>query len=58
MEYFSEIGNEEVDDDSLFDPQNNFLGQQKTPNPDPADHVFQLNPNLPKKKDTLCSQKV
>lgn len=31
MEYFSEICNEEFEDDSLFDPQNNFLAPQKPP---------------------------
>jgi hypothetical protein len=29
MEYFSEICNEEFEDDSLFDPQNNFLVPSK-----------------------------
>lgn len=29
MEYFSEICGEEVDDDSLFDPNSNFLAQPK-----------------------------
>ena len=29
MEYFSQIGTEEVDDDSLFDPHNNILAAPK-----------------------------
>ena len=29
MEYFSEIYNEDIEEDSLFDPQNNFLAPNK-----------------------------
>lgn len=29
MEYFSEICNEDIDEDSLFDPHNNFLGPSR-----------------------------
>lgn len=51
MEYFSEICNEDIDDDSLFDPRNNFL---EAPNPVPQHDSAksnELTTACPKKKD-------
>jgi hypothetical protein len=50
MEYFSEICNQDMDEDSLFDANNCFLRQPKLPTHHPTTHSLANLALNPKKK--------